>query len=31
LIDALGACARRAGREVASPAEARTALALKAA
>jgi 3-keto-5-aminohexanoate cleavage enzyme len=31
LIDALAACARRAGREVASPAEARTALALKAA
>jgi uncharacterized protein (DUF849 family) len=31
LIDALVACARRAGREVASPAEARTALALKAA
>jgi uncharacterized protein (DUF849 family) len=31
LIDALVACARRAGREVASPAEARTALGLKAA
>jgi uncharacterized protein (DUF849 family) len=31
LIDALVACARRAGREVASPAEAHAALGLKAA